>query len=357
MELNLLHTGQYSRSISFRRYLHHRALARRFRTEARRRLEPDVVVTAFPIIDLAYEAVEYAVVRGIPVIVDVRDLWPDILVDLVPGFLRPAATGLLRRAYRRSRRLLSAADSVVAVSHGYLRWASALGERQSADSDTVYYIGFDDTGRDAVERSSHTESFWRSLAGKTVFTFVGSFGRSYELSLVCDAAERLCRQGDGDTHFVLAGDGDQFRSVLRRAKALPNVSLVGWLGGDDLRRVLKASHVGLAPCVSRPDTMPNKVFEYLAAGIPVISSLRGEMEQVLEETNTGLSYDPGDVETFCRHVGKLAREETLRRTMAINARELFLARFDAQDIYRGFVNHIEKVAETAHERTHAETRL
>ncbi len=115
--LKLLHAGGYRRNRSFARLLHHSRLAAKFRRLAPSLSKPDVIVSAFPTIGLAYEAVAFAKRRDIPVIIDIRDPWPDILLEFTPRALRvPARVALapagaqgareLRR-FRQPRRVLT----------------------------------------------------------------------------------------------------------------------------------------------------------------------------------------------------------------------------------------------------------
>ena len=82
--LKLLFAGAYRSNRSLGRLLHHSRLAAKFRRLAPTLPRPDVIVSAFPTIELAFEAVEFAGPRRIPVIIDIRDPWPDILLDLAP---------------------------------------------------------------------------------------------------------------------------------------------------------------------------------------------------------------------------------------------------------------------------------
>src|SRR5206468_2647153 len=79
----------YRKNISVRRLVNHVQIARNFRREAAHCVAPDIVITALPTVELAYEAVRYARAIRIPALVDIRDLWPDILVDAAPRAVRP----------------------------------------------------------------------------------------------------------------------------------------------------------------------------------------------------------------------------------------------------------------------------
>src|SRR5260370_22708904 len=127
--IHLLHARGYRTNRSPGRILHHREIARAFTQRAAGEPAPDLVYCCVPTLEVTEAALAYAIPRGIPVVVDVRDLWPDVFLTVVPaGFrtlLRIALTGEIRRA----RRIFRAATAILAVSEGYLQWALRYARR------------------------------------------------------------------------------------------------------------------------------------------------------------------------------------------------------------------------------------
>jgi len=341
--LRLLASGTYHKNVSVDRYLHHRRLAKKFKEVAPRDIEPDVIVAAFPQIDFAFEAVRFGKSRNIPVVVDIRDPWPDVYIDKGPKFLRWLAPVLLRGAYAKTRFLLSAADQWVAVSIGFERWARDLIGNSQIPS-RVLYIG-NERNRLKLQdvEPSTLEPLGAQNEGRIIFSFVGSFGHSYDLETVFEAA-RLCHdRGLDKVYFVIAGDGEKRAILSRLGQGLPNLLMPGWLSSQDLDYLLKHSHVGLVPCISRPDTVPNKVFEYLAAGLPLLSSLVGEVEEILLRTEAGFSYQVGDIEGLYNLVQRLVAAPDLLDRLSRNARILFEQDFVANHIYAEYAVLIENL--------------
>lgn len=344
-KLKLVHAGQYQHNISFQRYRHHRSLARKFRRLAEEMPIPHVIVSAFPTIDLAHEAVDYAVTHNVPVIIDIRDLWPDIFVEKSPRCLKGLVRTALSRTFRKTRWLLQKADCLVAVSQSYLRWGLYTSQRLETPKDKVFYLGYDEEDTEGEEETQRIQGLRRSVQGKIVFSFIGSFGHSCELTIICDVACKMAEMGMNNIHFILAGDGEQYELISRRASLLSNMSLPGWLDGGELRSLLAFSSVGLAPYVIAVDRVPNKPFEYLSAGLPILSSLEGEMEQIIADNDVGFSYHRGDAGALCNHIVKLALDHTLRQRQTRNARELFVSKFRAKVIYDAYARYVEDIAE------------
>ena len=342
--LKLLHAGSYRRNVSFARLLHHSRLAAGFRRHAASQPAPDVIVSAFPTIELAFEAVEFAKSRRIPTIVDIRDPWPDSIFDQAPTLLRGIGRFALRSLDRKTKSSFRDADSLVACSKRFLEWGLRKSSRERRPADRVFYLGSGPPPANAGVPSSPVDALLERLAGKVVFCFVGSFGHVYRLRLVCEAAASLERQGFREAHFVLAGDGLQFDQVAEAAKSLANLSVTGWLGAGEAHRLMSRAQVGLAPILQMPGCVPNKIFEYAAAGLPVLSSLEGETADILARHRAGLTYAPNDREAFISLVRRLATDERLRREMAQNSASMFEQEFRADRIYDEYVRHVESVA-------------
>jgi len=342
-QIRLLEGLGYQKNVSFRRYCHHKIVARNFRIQASREIDrPDIIVSSLPNYELNYEAVRLGQAWNIPVIVDVMDLWPDDFLNHLPKALRGLARLALSYDFYLTRRSLRLADGIVSVSDGFLDWALKYANRKKEDRDHTYYIGFSrkELSKDYQPRPEFEQTI-KKLAGKMIFAFIGSFGQSYDLELVVAVAKKMMDQGREDIHFVLAGTGEKFDKVLRESTR--NVTLTGWLNEDEMTHLLSVSHVGLVPCWHMQDAVTTKPMQYLARGLPLLSSLRGEMEAIIDENEIGLSYPPGDISSFHSAILRFADDPMMREKYSSNALKIFHEKFDADAIYPAYIDHIESV--------------
>ncbi len=176
-----------------------------------------------------------------------------------------------------------------------------------------------------------------------MFADVGTVGKSYDLETVVEVARLLEAEGSANIRFVLAGEGEKFQALQERAKDLRNIEFAGWLTADEIRSLLSVSYAGLVPCISAPDTMPNKPFEYLSAGLPLVSSLEGEMVGLIEREALGVNYHYGDVAGL-KNCIKMLCADSVRDTFSFNARNVFQAQFDARLIYHRYADCLERLA-------------
>ncbi len=337
----------YKKNVSLPRYLDHRIIAHKFSKLALDQPLPDIIVASMPCHHLAYEGALYAKAHNIPLVVDIRDPWPDIFWQQFSGLMRTAIKAILYWDRQRLKQEVTRADAVVAVSEGFLNWALKKVPRQRTEKDKIFYLGYrypEGGGRAEEEK---LPDWIDKIKEKKIFLFIGTFGRSYELRLIVDVARKLYDQGEKDIVFVLAGTGEQFDTIKEIAYNLPNIVLPGWIDPGKIRELLKLSWTGLVPCISALDTLPNKPFEYLSAGLPLISSLEGEMAGLIDKYELGFNYRVGDFEGLYQSIVKLAADEQLRNKISENCLRFFQKFGDAEVIYNEYADFLEDLVKGA----------
>lgn len=349
LRMNLMHGPGYRRNISLGRLLHHRALASAFEQGCQSEAKPDVLFACLPIPELAEKAAVYGRVQGVPVVVDVRDQWPNVYLMAFPARLRRLARLALLRECRRTQRTFRMATGITAVSETYLKWALNYAERAGRKTDGIFPLGYS-TSTAGTQSEIETQAAdmrvkYQIDPEALVVTFVGTFGASYDLETVIKAAGVLQEDGVLEIRIVLAGDGDGGPKLRAMSQRLQNVIFTGWLDQGSIVALMRLSSVGLAAYTKESlQSLPNKAFEYMAAGLPILSSLRGELETLIRAERIGLQYQPGDVPSLVEKIRWLAANRDARLEMGIRARKLFEERFNAEVIYPRLARHLEEVA-------------
>lgn len=349
LTLHLLNGGGYRANISLARYIDHFVISKKFRHRAPQYPPPDIILASVPCHRLAFEGMRFARQKNIPFVVDVRDPWPDTFLDHISGkILHWLASQTLKVDFACLRHALQGATALVAMSRGILQWALDKIGRPANQWDRVFFLGYKSAQNSFNNISEENNKIPPWLQGREhlkLLIFFGTFGHSYELQLVVAAARRLLANGRNDLFFVLAGTGEQMAALQREASILPNVFLPGWLTRKEIAVLLRSAYVGLAPIQAVKNAAPNKIFEYFSAGLPIISSLEGEMAELIDQNRLGLNYRPGDLEGLCGCIEKLLDNRALRDEMAANALVFFRNHGDADKIYSEYADHIERLVE------------
>ncbi|MCX7890844.1 MAG: glycosyltransferase family 4 protein [Burkholderiales bacterium] len=348
--LKLMHGPGYRRNVSLARMRDHRIVARKFAAQAPAEPRPDVVVASYPTIELAASATRYGRERGVPVVVDVRDLWPDIFLDLVPGWARPLARIALGPLYAEARRALVEATAIVGNARPFVEWGLHLAGRSAGPDDVEFPFGYDTAVPDPVPQAE-AAAFWRAegvsrIVSRPIACFFGTFGRQFDIDTVIAAARLLARDVP-PVLFVLCGEGERLLAYREAAADLPNVLFPGWVDAPKIWTLMRMSTVGLAPY--RPGAafagnLPNKPIEYLSASLPVIAGVEGYLGALLRDWDCGATYAPGDPAALARTLRELVADPARLARMASNAGRLFAERFDADRVYGKMIAYLERLA-------------
>ncbi|MES1255206.1 MAG: glycosyltransferase [Acidobacteriota bacterium] len=174
-----------------------------------------------------------------------------------------------------------------------------------------------------VEWGADTERFHPAASGPvpfaraasdTVVIFVGAFRVWHGAIHLIEAIRRLRQRGRLDITAVLVGDGPELPAVRKAAAGLDGVTFTGALAHDQVPACLAAADVGVAPfdLAAHPPLArefywsPLKIFEYMAAGLPVVTPRIERLAHVVRDGREGLLYDPTDPAALAAALERLA---------------------------------------------------
>jgi len=345
LRLQFLKGRPYARNISLARFLNHRELGQRFAAIAQRATQPDVIAASYPPIELCRAVVRYGRERGVPVFTDIRDLWPDEIVRRAPLWSRFAVKLAIWPLRRQAVATMKESAGLIAISDAYLRWGLLMANRSAGRADQMIPLGY--TGESTPQRCpDEVLGRFRSLGvdpDRQIFWFCGTFVGNIDLRTVIDAARILA--GSPRILFVFSGDGERATEWKRHAHDLANVVFTGWLGAAEIAGMSAIAYAGLAAYEPRASmSLPNKFFEYMSAGLPLVSSLTGEAATIIDENNIGLSYMAGRAEDLAEKILRLSEDTRLRSRQAMCARSLFDKQYSAETIYKRYVSLLESSA-------------
>lgn len=349
LRLMLLWGRGYRRNISVERVRDHRDVAAAFERLAPLAPAPDVILASLPTLELSAAAARFAQARRIPVIVDVRDMWPDVMERSAPSWLRPVAPLALRGMRRLARQACRGASAITGHTQAFVDWGLRHANRSPSAWDRDFPFGYESRralGTDDLDRS---RSFWNERgvhadADQLTVCFAGTVGHGFDFAPVLSAADALALDG---VRFIICGTGDTVEELREAATRLPNATLPGWVTAPQLHALLAMSDIGLAPYRDEVDfrvTIPNKAPEYWSAGLPIATALpSGDLVNLLHDNDCGFSY-AGSAGQLAGGLRRLRDDRATLSRMKAAARRLYDERFRADVVYGGMVRYIEDVA-------------
>lgn len=252
---------------------------------------PDVVYASSPHLLAALAGWLVAKARRARFVVEIRDLWPRVLVDM--GHLQESSL-LYRLLHELEKFLYRQAECIVVMAPGS---KTALEEMGVAPGK----ITFIPNGADPEDFiPSADRDTLRNRYGFTKLTVVyaGAHGPANGLNLLLDAAEQT-RELPID--IVLVGDGVLKHELMdtARMRDLRNVRFLDPMPKSEIPDLLAAADVGVHVLADvdlfRTSVSPNKVFDYMAAGLFVVTNCPGAVTELVETAGAGIGVEPTDL--------------------------------------------------------------
>jgi glycosyltransferase involved in cell wall biosynthesis len=170
-------------------------------------------------------------------------------------------------------------------------------------------------------------------SGEIVVVFVGAF-RAWHGAIDLVHAIRQLHERGRDVKALFVGDGPELPAALKAAEGLENVTFTGALSHQRVAEVLATADVGIAPfdVAHHPPLAleffwsPLKVFEYMAAGLPVVAPRIARLESIVRDGQDGVLYEPADPHGLATAIERLT-DAALRQTLGRSARDRVVQHF------------------------------
>jgi glycosyltransferase involved in cell wall biosynthesis len=273
-----------------------------------------------------------------PFLLEIRDLWPAFAIAV--GVLRQPI--IIRASEWLERFLYQHADQVVVNSPGFINHTLERG----AENVKLVPNG-SDTSMFNPKNIDESSLESRKYAGKFVALYAGAHGMSNDLEIVLKAAELL--EGRKDIQLVLLGDGKEKPALLKMAQELKlsNLEFLPPVPKNEMPVMLAAADACIAilkPIPLYGTVYPNKVFDYMAAGKPVILAMQGVIRDVVEAADAGLAIPPGEPAALADGITYLKEHQNLANEMGVRGREYVKQHFDRSIQAEKFARIIEDLS-------------
>jgi glycosyltransferase involved in cell wall biosynthesis len=270
-----------------------------------------------------------------PWVFELRDLWPDSIV----------AVGAMRKSWalsaleRLELKLYQDAAAVVSVTNSFVRNLTHRG----VDPSKLHMIP-----------NGIVPSFWttgdrqaeRTAAGleesDIVVSYIGTVGMAHGLGTVLDAAAALAESAP-HVKFWIVGDGAELEALRQcaRERGLTTVRFTGLVERGRIPSLLAASDISLVtlrPSDVFKTVLPSKMFESMAAGVPIVLGVGGEARDVLERAAAGVAVPPGDADALRIAIIELSRDPARGRAMGRSGAEFVEREFSRRTWARRYLD-------------------
>jgi len=294
-------------------------------------VKADIVIASSGPITVGFPGLVAKYIRGRKLVFEIRDLWPEGAIEL--GIIK---NGLMKKlSYWFERECYKASSFIVTLSPGMTQ---NIKKR------------FGITNVDDVTNAANIKLFsTRMPFSSTVLTpksfaiYTGNIGMVNNSFWLYEAAKVLHTKGRRDIVILLIGEGQQRQELVELAnkERIDNFVRLGLMPKNELIAYIQHAFVSLVPLKGTPvlDTSsPNKFFESLAAGVPVIQNTQGWMKDFLDEFKVGFTLDPNDPEQLANKL--IWMKDNPAETFEMGQNGLFVAKrfFDKDYLAKKMLN-------------------
>jgi glycosyltransferase involved in cell wall biosynthesis len=292
-------------------------------------LDADLVFATSTPLTVALPALLYTKLRGVPLVFEVRDLWPEIPIAM-GGLTNPVEIALSRwmerLVYRSSARVLALSPGMAAGigRTGYPKERVVVIPNGS-DND-LFDVGVE-PGQ--VFRAAHS---W--LGDRKLVVYTGTLGYVNGVGYLAETARHML-DVDPEVRFLVVGDGVEAAQVREQAEALGvlnrNFFMMGEVPKREIPPILSAATLATSVVRDLPviwENSANKFFDALASGTPVMINYGGWQADILRVAGAGLVTDPSDTALAAAQVHAYVSDEAGVARAAVAARGLARERFD-----------------------------
>jgi glycosyltransferase involved in cell wall biosynthesis len=268
-------------------------------------------------------------------IFEVRDLWPGVVEDI--GIIKNPL--VLKLSYWFESICYRNSSGIIVLSKGMMENICSRFSNLNIEVVT-------NSGNPDVFFRDNTEGLKSESYAKGYFLYTGNIGKVNNSLLLLKAAKKLIKLKRFDIQIVIIGDGQLKEEVTRIVYNLNlfNVSILDSVPKEKLREYYSMATASVIPLMNKKilDTSsPNKLFESLMMGIPIIQTTNGWMKDLLNDCQCGFTVSPINEDELANKMIELTDNSTLRDKMAKGAHALAHNNFRSDELAKKMINYIE----------------
>ena len=305
---------------------------------------PDVIIASSPQLLVGVSGWWLAFAHRVPLVFEVRDLWPESLV----------AVGVGQEHSRLQRSLATIAgflykhcDRIAVVTPAF---KSYLVQNWHVPPEKI----------DVVENGVETELFAPAPSAETnrlraelgadskfLACYIGTLGNAHGLETLLDSAAQL-QQQNSNVLFLLVGEGAEKERIkfLAQSRGLANVRFLDQQPRERIPLFISASDACLV-LLKKNDVfktvIPTKLLEFMSCARPVILAVDGQARQIVEEGACGVAIEPESAGALIAAINRLAADRELRCALGQKGREFILQNFSRKRTAQTYLKNLESV--------------
>lgn len=341
----------YKKSVSLGRLLNNLFLTSKLLYSIKNTSIPDIIVCSMPTTFNAKIFTVFAKKNDIPIVIDCRDMWPDIIFSELRWFKKFLFFPIYLKMKNDLRFVSKYATCFIGITDFFVNFIPSITKRKLSYLDKPFPLGYKKNNI-SIDKKEIAQIYWNTflnldLSRKKIIYFAGRINYTFyiEFKKIYKVLDFFCRE-NYDYIFVFAGSGDYLDNILFEYKNINNSDIFfpGEVESYKLSVLRDNSYLSIQPILDRKDynnSLSNKFFENLSSGLPILTSLSGVTKSVLHDNRCGYSYsDSSELKSI---LIDLHNNVKLRDFFSKNALDLYSNRYSYDLVYKSLKSHIDLI--------------
>jgi len=299
-EIVYLYNLSYYKNISFKRFISQIYCAFEFYKFIKKNFElPDVIISSYPTVELSWLACIYAKKKKIPFILDVRDMWPHVIIKnlhlskkifFLPFFY------LWKKMFIYS---LKNSKKIFSITKEFLKWSLSIANiKFNSKKHKYFYLTKPKNNKNSLKYTNRElKKIIINIKDHINIIFCGSISERHNFQIILEAFKNIKNK---NVNFIFCGNGKIYENLRNNYNDNKNIFFLGWLNNNDLNFILKNCNYGLLPYNGDDFNMsyPNKIAEYLSNNLKIITCVNGITKKLIIQKKVGYFYKANSYNSF-----------------------------------------------------------
>lgn len=260
---------------------------------------PDLIISSFPTVELSWFSCIYAKKKKIPFILDVRDMWPHIILKNLHVskkiFFLPIFY-LWKKMFIYS---LKNSKKIFSITKEFLKWSLSIAHiKINKKKHKYFYLTKPKNNKKPLKyTSSKLRKNINNIKNHINIIFCGSVSERHNFQIILEAFKNIKNK---NVNFIFCGKGKIYENLRNNYNDNKNIFFLGWLNNNDLNFILKNCNYGLLPYNGDDFNMsyPNKIAEYLSNNLKIITCVNGITKKLIIQKKVGYFYKANSYNSF-----------------------------------------------------------
>lgn len=297
----------------------------------------DVVIATSPQFFTLISGYLISIVRNTPLVIEIRDLWPESVVAL--GSVKKN-NFLIKILYKIAHYIYKKADVIVVVTDSFKKYLIDL--NISENKIVVIKNGFN-FERNLVhnKKKSEVKELYNVDSNNFVISYIGTIGMAHGVDIILRAAEKI-----KNVSFLIIGEGAEKKKLINQCKKIniQNVKFIdnlNWQEIVNINQIIDANLIHLRDLEIFNTVIPSKIFESMALGKPILAGLGGESLEIIKDSNSGLKIIQDDENSLIEQIRFLKKNKLLSKNLSENGIDYVKKNHDRKKLANKMIEYIE----------------